>query len=166
MSYAEFCTRVVVISFGRRGRFAVSLARSGQGLWALVAGKEIDTPTALRRHHRDFPSAPFAARTPRSRWPPFGRLCNMTKDNDGRLCVIANLSTNHEGNASLASEMIETACVSHIYNVVYNYYNSRTTIDSCAARSNIISEKPKKKNKFVRIEFSFRSPSIGVGGGG
>ncbi|KAL5233456.1 hypothetical protein ACI65C_000866 [Semiaphis heraclei] len=36
---------------------------------------------------------------------------NIAKNN--RVYVIANLSTNHEGNAKLACELIETAAVSH-----------------------------------------------------
>lgn len=50
----------------------------------------------------------------------------MIKNNRNRAYVIANLSTNHEGNVELANEMIEKACVSEHNNIIYFiilYYN-------------------------------------------
>lgn len=48
------------------------------------------------------------------------RRRNMMKNNR-EYVIIANLSTNHEGNVTLANKMIEEACVRLI--IILYYYN-------------------------------------------
>lgn len=81
----------------------------------LVAGKKINT--AENADDDCIVAAVFAA-VLRRRHETYRRrsirdaMKNTSKPN--RAYVIANLSTNHEGNVSLANEMIEQACVSHL----------------------------------------------------
>lgn len=54
----------------------------------------------------------------------------MIKNNRSRAYVIANLSTNHEGNVELANEMIEKACVSKHNNINLYYTNDNFMVNN------------------------------------